>query len=96
LAGFFFDSLTASRLFLSASIRSTTLAGAYSARATAFAGVSTPLTWTEVREGVASGLAPQDFTIRSVRARLERVGDLWALLRTTRPADLTAALDGYV
>ena len=73
-----------------------TLAGAYSARATAFAGVSTPLTWTEVREGVASGLAPQDFTIRSIRARLERVGDLWALLRTTRPADLTAALDGYV
>ena len=73
-----------------------TLACAYSARATSFAGVSTPLTWPEVHEGVATGLAPQDFTIRSIRARLDRVGDLWATLRTAQPADLTAALDGYV
>ena len=56
-----------------------TLACAYSARASEFAGVSTPLTWTEVHDGVNSGLAPQDFTIRSVFSRLDRVGDLWSL-----------------
>ena len=69
-----------------------TLACAYSARASEFAGVSTPLTWTEVHDGVNSGLAPQDFTIRSVFSRLDRVGDLWSALRTTEPADLEAIL----
>ena len=55
-----------------------TLATAYSARATDFAGVSTPLTWKEVEAGVD----PRDFTIRTVLPRFERVGDLWARLRT--------------
>ncbi len=69
-----------------------TLAAAYSARASAFAGVSTPLTWQEVRDGARSGLDPGDFTVRSIFARLEQVGDLWAALRTSKPARLEAAL----
>ena len=68
-----------------------TLAAAYSARASAFAGVSTPLTWQEVRDGVRSGLDPGDFTVRSIFARLGQVGDLWAALRTSEPARLEAA-----
>ena len=69
-----------------------TLACAYSARASPFAGVSTPLTWTEVRGGVTAGLRPPDFTMRSIFGRLERVGDLWAGLRSAEPARLEAAL----
>ena len=40
-------------------IRGKTLASAYSARANAFAGVSAPLTWDEVEQGVS----PEDFTL---------------------------------
>ncbi len=54
-----------------------TLATAYSARASDFAGVSTPLTWDEVDAGVD----PRDFTIRTAPARFREVGDLWARLR---------------
>ena len=68
-----------------------TLACAYSARASPFAGVSTPLTWTEVHEGIAAGLRPHDFTLRSIFSRLERTGDLWARLRSAEPARLEAA-----
>ncbi len=68
-----------------------TLAAAYSARASVFAGVSTPLTWQEVRDGARSGLDPGAFTVRSIFARLEQVGDLWAALRTSEPARLEAA-----
>ena len=70
-----------------------TLAAAYSARASAFAGVSTPLTWTEVHEGVQSGLAPQDFTMKSIFPRLEQVGDLCSQLRESTPARLEAVFD---
>jgi bifunctional non-homologous end joining protein LigD len=66
-----------------------TLACAYSARASAFAGVSTPLEWSEVDDKIA----PQDFTIKTVETRLKKVGDLWARLRTVKPADLGAALE---
>ena len=69
-----------------------TLACAYSARASEFAGVSTPLTWSEIHGGGKSGLAPQDFTIRSIFSRLDRVGDLWSGLRSAEPADLEAIL----
>jgi bifunctional non-homologous end joining protein LigD len=65
-----------------------TLATAYSARATAFAGVSTPLTWEEVDEGID----PRDFTVRTAPARFARVGDLWARLRTSKPADLASVI----
>ena len=49
-----------------------TLATAYSARASDYAGVSTPLTWKEV----ARGVDPRDFTIRTALARFRKVGDL--------------------
>jgi bifunctional non-homologous end joining protein LigD len=69
-----------------------TLATAYSARASTFAGVSTPLTWDEVHDGLKTGLAPQDFTMETIFTRLDGVGDLWAELRTGAPADLHAIL----
>jgi bifunctional non-homologous end joining protein LigD len=62
-----------------------TLASAYSARASAYAGVSTPLTWKEVDRGVRR----EDFTIQTVPARLAKVGDLWAGLARARGVDLT-------
>ena len=63
-----------------------TLASAYSARASTFAGISTPVTWAEIDERVS----PKDFTVLTFGARLDAVGDLWALLRTATPADLRA------
>ena len=45
-----------------------TLATAYSARASDYAGVSTPLTWKEVEAGVD----PRDFTIRTAPAAIPR------------------------
>jgi len=65
-----------------------TLATAYSVRATDYAGVSTPLKWTEVSRGVD----PRDFTIRTALQRFEETGDLWKELRTSRPVNLTAVL----
>ncbi len=70
-----------------------TLACAYSVRASTFAGVSTPLTWTEVHEGNTSGLVPAEFTLRTIFARLAQVGDLWAGLREAQPADLEAVFE---
>jgi len=61
-----------------------TLATAYSARSSDYAGVSTPLTWKEVDEGVDR----EDFTIKTMPERLKKVGDLWATLRTAKPVDL--------
>ena len=46
----------------------------YSVRAKPGAPVSTPLRWDEVREGK---LRPEDFTIRTVRDRLEQVDDVF-------------------
>ncbi len=66
-----------------------TLACAYSARASAFAGVSTPLTWDEIDEKIS----PKDFTIKTIEARVRDVGDLWAESRKSKPADLTSALE---
>ena len=65
-----------------------TLATAYSARATDYAGVSTPLKWSEVKPG----LDPRDFTIRTAPARFREVGDLWARLRTGPTVDVRAVL----
>ena len=70
-------------------IQGKTLACAYSARASAFAGVSTPLTWKEVRQRPK----PQDFTIDTVHPRLEKVGDLWAKMRKHKGTDLLAAIE---
>jgi bifunctional non-homologous end joining protein LigD len=70
-------------------IRGKTIACAYSARASAFAGASTPLRWTEIGER----LDPRDFTIATLPARLRTVGDLWAELRRSRGVDLEAAIE---
>ena len=64
-----------------------TLATAYSARASAYAGVSTPLTWDEVDEGIRR----EDFSIKTAPARFKQVGDLWAGLRKAKGVDLTRA-----
>ena len=68
-----------------------TLATAYSARASDFAGVSTPLTWDEVHAGVD----PKDFTIKTAPSRFREVGDLWGRLRTTKPANLESVFRKY-
>jgi bifunctional non-homologous end joining protein LigD len=70
-------------------IRGKTLACAYSARASAYAGASAPLTWDEV----APGLDPRAFTISTLPARVKRDGDPWARARRARPVDLAAALE---
>jgi bifunctional non-homologous end joining protein LigD len=67
-------------------IEGKTLACAYSARATDYAGASTPLTWQEIDEGIDR----RDFTIRTLPARLKDIGDLWAGLRTSKGANLRA------
>jgi bifunctional non-homologous end joining protein LigD len=67
-----------------------TLASAYSARASAFAGVSTPLTWNELDAGK---LDPRDFDIRALPGRLRDVGDLWAGFRKAKGIDLDAVLE---
>jgi bifunctional non-homologous end joining protein LigD len=54
--------------------RGATLAAAYSVRPVPGATVSTPLRWSEVK----TGLDPSAFTIKTMRRRLDRVGDLWA------------------
>jgi bifunctional non-homologous end joining protein LigD len=68
-----------------------TLATAYSARASEFAGVSTPLTWKEVN----SKIDPREFTIRTAPARFRKTGDLWRGLRTATAANLEAVFKKY-
>ena len=68
-----------------------TLATAYSARASEFAGVSTPLAWDELD----GALDPRDFTIVTAPARFQKAGDLWARLRTAKPANLEAVFRKY-
>jgi bifunctional non-homologous end joining protein LigD len=63
-----------------------TLASAYSARASDYAGVSTPVTWSEIDQGFDR----REFTIRSVPSRLAEVGDLWAALMKSKGIDLAA------
>jgi bifunctional non-homologous end joining protein LigD len=70
-------------------IQGKTLACAYSARASAFAGVSTPLTWKELDQRPK----PQDFTIDTMPARIAAAGDLWAALRKDKGANLLAAIE---
>jgi bifunctional non-homologous end joining protein LigD len=65
-------------------IEGKTLACAYSARASDYAGASTPLTWKEIDDGVD----PRDFTIRTLPERLKKVGDLWAGLRKAKGTNL--------
>lgn len=66
---------------------SRTIVAPYSVRATPGARVSTPLSWDEVHEG----LDPGGFTMRTVPARLESIGDPMAPLLEARP-DLPRAM----
>ena len=52
-----------------------TYAAAYAVRPKPGAPVSAPCTWDEVERGA---VAPQTFTLRTMEARLDAVGDLWA------------------
>jgi bifunctional non-homologous end joining protein LigD len=70
-------------------IRGKTLATAYSARASEFAGASAPLSWKEVDEGVL----PQDFTINTLPKRVQASGDIWSSLRSSPGVDLRAVLE---
>jgi bifunctional non-homologous end joining protein LigD len=54
---------------------SATFAAAYAVRAKPGAPVSAPCTWEEVERG---DVAPQTFTLRTMKARLKAVGDLWS------------------
>jgi bifunctional non-homologous end joining protein LigD len=65
-------------------IEGKSLACAYSARASEFAGASTPLTWQEIDDGVD----PRDFTVRTLPDRVATLGDLWASLRSSKGVDL--------
>jgi len=53
--------------------RGQTLAAPYSIRPRDGAPVSTPLRWEEL----VPGLTPAEFSIKTMRQRLDRVGDLW-------------------
>ena len=57
-----------------------TLASIYSVRPRPEATVSTPVTWTEVERGVRI----EDFTVRTVRSRINKAGDLWKPLLQRR------------
>ena len=57
---------------------SATFAAAYAVRARPAAPVSAPCTWEEVESGA---VGPQTFTLRTMRERVARVGDLWSDMR---------------
>ena len=65
------------------------ISSAYSLRPEPHAPVSTPLTWDEVFEG---GFEPKDFRMDNVWERFERVGDLFAGVRT-EAMDLSNAME---
>ena len=54
---------------------SATFAAAYTVRAKPGAPVSAPCSWEEVESGTSG---PRTFTLRTMAARVDRVGDLWA------------------
>jgi bifunctional non-homologous end joining protein LigD len=69
-------------------IEGKSLASAYSVRANEFAGVSTPLAWSELEDDVH----PEDVTLRNAAARFRETGDLWAPMARGPRADLRDAL----
>ena len=62
---------------------SATFAAAYAVRPRPGAPVSAPCTWDEIASGAAT---PRTFTLRTMAARLEAVGDLWADLHASPTA----------
>jgi bifunctional non-homologous end joining protein LigD len=65
---------------------------AYSVRARPAATISTPLDWRELRKGLRIGA----FTIDTMPARLQKVGDLWgaAMRRRNTQRAIERALEG--
>jgi bifunctional non-homologous end joining protein LigD len=57
-----------------------TLASVYSVRPTPRATVSMPVTWKEIERGITI----EDFRLDNVRARIKKLGDLWAPLVSER------------
>ena len=57
-----------------------TLASIYSPRPRPEATVSTPVTWKEIERGIRI----EDFTMRTVPARVKKLGDLWKPLLVKR------------
>lgn len=70
-------------------IEGKTLASAYSARASEFGGVSTPLRWEELDEDVH----PEHFTLATIEARLAETGDIWNAVMSGPPVDLRDVLE---
>jgi bifunctional non-homologous end joining protein LigD len=68
---------------------SATFAAAYALRARTGAPVSAPCTWQEIERGE---VGPRTFSLRTMPARVEAVGDLWADL-PKRGASLRRAID---
>jgi bifunctional non-homologous end joining protein LigD len=68
---------------------SATWAAPYAVRAKPGAPISAPCTWEEVERGEVS---PQTFTLRTMAARLDAVGDLWSDLNK-RGRSLKRAID---
>ena len=64
---------------------SATFAAAYSVRPKPGAPVSAPCSWDELERGK---VGPQTFTLRSMSKRIDKVGDLWADLLSSRPGPL--------
>jgi bifunctional non-homologous end joining protein LigD len=60
---------------------SATFAAAYTVRAKPGAPVSAPCTWDEVESGA---VGPRSFTLRTMKERLDAVGDLWSGMRDSR------------
>lgn len=60
---------------------SATFAAAYAVRARPGAPVSAPCTWAEIESGE---VGPRTFTLRTMAARIEAVGDLWSSMRKGR------------
>jgi bifunctional non-homologous end joining protein LigD len=67
-----------------------TMAAAYTVRARPGAPVSAPCTWEEIESG---SVGPRSFTLRTMAARLDAVGDLWKGL-ASRGQRLPGAADG--
>lgn len=68
--------------------RTKTMIAPYSVRPEPGATVSTPLKWSEIKRG----LEPQDFTIKTVIKRLDRMGDLFKPVLSVKSVDMQACL----
>ena len=66
---------------------SATFAAAYAVRARLGAPVSAPCTWEEVERG---RVGPRSFSLRTMAARLDTVGDIWAKMADQRVSLQTA------